>query len=171
MGEFGADYQIVHQPFQPFNPFRSALNLRARLQLGRYSTSVGTYIRPDGAVDYSASGNTFLYMGSFGGVQPQQIGGPLARYVIRGTVRDQTGTPIEGAAVDLGGEVIFTNSSGEFFLRAKHPRRFPLKILPEEFLLPGRWELISAPDEVIASEEGLSGAINIILRSAEESSP
>src|SRR6476646_11792760 len=74
LGEFGADYQIVHQPFQPFQPFRSALNLTARLQLGRYSTNLGTYVRPDGAVDYSASGSTFLYMGAFGGVQPQQLG-------------------------------------------------------------------------------------------------
>ncbi|MEO6058075.1 MAG: hypothetical protein ABIQ49_14705, partial [Gemmatimonadales bacterium] len=82
LGEFGADYQIVHQPFQPFRPFRSALNLTARLQLGRYSTNVGTYVRPDGAVDYSASGSTFLYMGSFGGVQPQQLGQSLGRYVV-----------------------------------------------------------------------------------------
>jgi hypothetical protein len=41
VGEFAADYQIVHQPLQPFNPFRSALNLTARLQLGNYSTSSG----------------------------------------------------------------------------------------------------------------------------------
>ncbi|HEY9014381.1 MAG TPA: hypothetical protein VIM84_04915, partial [Gemmatimonadales bacterium] len=26
-GEFSADYQVVHQPLQPFHPFRSALNL------------------------------------------------------------------------------------------------------------------------------------------------
>jgi hypothetical protein len=171
IGEFGADYQIVHQPFQPFSPFRSALNLRARLQLGRYSTNIGTYIRPDGAVDYSASGSTFLYMGSFGGVQPQQVGRPMARYVIRGTVRDQAGDPIEGAALDLGGEVVFTNSTGEFFLRAKHPRRVSVKILPEEFLLPGRWEVVSAPNEVTASDERRPSLIEIILRSPQASTP
>jgi hypothetical protein len=165
IGEFAVDYQVVHQPLQPFNPFRSALNLTARLQLGSYSTNLGTYVRPDGAVDYSASGSTFLYLGSFGGAQPQQIGGRMARYVIRGTVRDQAGNPIEGAALDLGGEVIFTNSSGEFFLRAKHPRRFSLKILPDEFLLPGRWEVVSAPGEVTASEENRPALIEIVLRS------
>jgi hypothetical protein len=171
IGEFGADYQIVHQPFQPFNPFRSALNLTARLQLGGYSTSVGTYIRPDGAVDYSASGSTFLYMGSFGGVQPQQVGGRMARYVIRGTVRDQVGNPIEGAALDVGGEVVFSNSSGEFFLRVKNPRQFRLAILTDQFLLPGQWEVMTAPSEVTASEESRSGLIEIILRAAEASAP
>ncbi len=102
LGEFGVDYQIVHQPFQPFNPFRSTLNLTARLQLGRYSTNLGTYVLPDGSVDYSASGSTFLYMGAFGGVQPQQIGQSLGRYVVRGVVRDEDGAPVEGAAIEPG---------------------------------------------------------------------
>jgi hypothetical protein len=171
VGEFGVDYQVVHQPFKPFNPFRSALNLTARLQLGRYSTSLGTYVRPDGAVDYSASGSTFLYMGSFGGVQPQQVGGRMTRYIIRGTVRDGEGTPIEGAALDLGGEIVYTNSNGEFFLRVKYPRHTPLKVLMEEFLLPGQWEIVSAPNDVAASEESRAGQVEIILRRAPPAAP
>ncbi|MEZ0333510.1 MAG: hypothetical protein ACAI18_05850, partial [Gemmatimonadales bacterium] len=124
LGEFGADYQIVHQPFEPLQPFRSALNLTARLQLGGYSTSVGTYIQPDGSVDYAASGSTFLYMGGFGGVQPNQVGnGGFGRYIVRGSVRDEAGAPVEGAALAIGGEVAFTNSSGEFFVRTRRPQR------------------------------------------------
>jgi hypothetical protein len=163
IGEFMADYQVVHQPLKPINPFRSALNLTARLQLGKYSTSVGTYVQPDGSVDYSASGSTFLYMGSFGGAQPQQVGGRMARYVIRGTVRDEAGAPVEGAAVDIGGEVVFTNSGGEFFLRVGRPTRSPVKVLTAEFLLPGQWEVVSAPADVEAGPESRAG-IEIILR-------
>ena len=163
-GEFGADYQIVHQPFKPFNPFRSALNLAARLQLGKYSTNIGTFVQPDGSVDYAASGSTFLYLGSFGGAQPQQVSGRMSRYVIRGTVRDVEGNPVEGAAVDLGGELVFTNSGGEFFLRVAHPRRTPLAVLPAEFLLPGRWEVVSAPAEAQAVSENQAQGIEIILR-------
>jgi hypothetical protein len=163
-GEFAADYQIVHQPLQPFNPFRSALNLTARLQLGSYSTSLGTYVRPDGAIDYSASGSTFLYMGTLGGVQPQQIGPRMARYVVRGTVRDEAGNPVEGAAVDLGGEVVYTNSAGEFFLRAKHPELYRISVLSGEFLLPGQWEIVSAPAQVSASEEDKASPVRIVLR-------
>jgi hypothetical protein len=164
IGDFGVDYQIVHQPFQPFNPFRSALNLTARLQLGKYSTNLGTYVQPDGSVDYAASGSTFLYLGSFGGVQPQQLGGRMSRYVIRGTVRDDQGNPIEGAALDLGGEVVFTNSSGEFFLRVGRPRRAAVTVLPAEFLLPGQWEVVSAPAEAEAGPENSVRAIEIVLR-------
>jgi hypothetical protein len=163
IGEFVADYQIVHQPLKPINPFRSALNLTARLQLGKYSTSVGTYVQPDGSVDYSASGSTFLYMGSFGGAQPQQVGGRMARYVVRGSIRDEAGNPVEGAAVDIGGQVVFTNSSGEFFHRVGRPGRSTVVVLTGEFLLPGQWEVVSAPAEAVAGSETATG-IEIILR-------
>ena len=162
IGDFAADYQIVHQPFRPFNPFRSTLNLTARLQLGKYSTSVGTYVQPDGSVDYSASGRTFLYMGSFGGMQPQQLGGRMAQYVVRGTVRDETGNPVEGAAIEIGGEVVFSNSTGQFFHRLGRPGRSTVRVLTAEFLLPGQWEVVSAPADAVAGSE-TAGGIEIIL--------
>ncbi|HEU5042356.1 MAG TPA: OmpA family protein [Gemmatimonadales bacterium] len=165
IGEFGADYQIVHQPFEPLNPFRSTLNLSARLQLGSYSTSLGTYIQPDGSVDYAASGSTFLYAGGFGGVQPGRVGnGAIGRYVVRGTVRDETGAPVEGAALDIGGEIAFTNSRGEFFLRARRPQRYPLAVKLDEFLLPGRWEVATAPADVRADNEDRALPAEIMLR-------
>jgi hypothetical protein len=171
LGEFGADYQIVHQPFQPFKPFRSTLNLTARLQLGRYSTNLGTYVRPDGSVDYSASGSTFLYMGAFGGVQPQQLGQSLGRYVVRGLVRDEEGRPVEGAAVDLSGEMAFTNSRGEFFVRVRRPQRYALTIPLDDFLLPGRWEILTAPSDAIAESEDRAQAVEIILRRVRPAAP
>jgi hypothetical protein len=168
IGEFGADYQIVHQPFQPFNPFRSTLNLTARLQLGSYSTSIGTYIQPDGSVDYAASGSTFLYMGAYGGIQPNRVGAiSMGRYVVRGTVTDESGLPIEGAALDVGGEIAFTDSRGAFFLRVRHPKAHELRVRTEEFLLPGNWEVVSAPAEVTAEPEDGARGITIVLRKVE----
>jgi hypothetical protein len=169
-GEFALDYQIVHQPLKPLSPFRSALNLTARLQLGSYSTSVGTYVRPDGNVDYAASGSTFLYMGTFGGAQPQQIGGGMARYILRGSVTDEAGNPVEGAAIRLNQELVYTNSAGEFFLRAKHPERYSVAVALDEFLLPGRWEVLSAPDAGMALDEREAAGLKIVLR-AETVSP
>jgi outer membrane protein OmpA-like peptidoglycan-associated protein len=164
-GEFGVDYTVVHQPFQPFSPFRSALNLTARLQLGRYATSFGTYVRPDGAVDYSANGSTFLYMGGWTGAEPVPTGaGGIARYLVRGTVRDELGDPVEGAALDLGGQLVFANASGAFFLRTNRPRRLPLAVRLDEFLLPGRWELVSAPELVEARTEGNAPVLAVVLR-------
>lgn len=172
IGEVGVDYQIVHQPFEPFNPFRSALNLTARLQLGRYSTSVGTYIQPDGRVDYSASAGTFLYLGEFGGVQPQRIGGaPIARYVFLGRVLDQNGDPVEGAAIDLEGETVFTNARGELLLRARGPRRAHPQVLLDDFLLPGRWRVVEVPSEVIAAPEDRAQPFEIRLERVTGAAP
>ncbi|HET8625168.1 MAG TPA: carboxypeptidase-like regulatory domain-containing protein, partial [Gemmatimonadales bacterium] len=164
VGEIAVDYQIVHQPFAPFDPFRSALSLTARLQLGRYSTSVGTYIQADGRVDYAANAGTFLYLGEFG-VQPQRIGGggSIARYVVRGRVVDTAGAPVEGAAVSLGTEIVFTNARGEFLLRARRPERYSVEVKPEEFLLPGAWQVVNAPASVTAAPEERAAGIEITL--------
>jgi hypothetical protein len=82
-------------------------------------------------------------------------------------VRDEAGSPIEGAAVDLDGEVVYTNSAGEFFLRANHPRRYSIRVLTQEFLLPGLWEVVSAPGDVVASPEGRVVPMEIILRQSQ----
>jgi hypothetical protein len=173
IGEFGADYQIVHQPFRPFDPFRSSLNLTARLQLGNYSTSLGTYVREDGAVDYSASGSTFLYMGGMGGIQPQMVGtgGSMGRFVVRGVVRDETGRPVEGAAIGVGSEVVFTNSAGEFFLRVRSPRDYDLSVQLDQFLFPGQWEIVQAPTRCRAQAEASAPTTEIILRLAVARAP
>jgi hypothetical protein len=166
VGEIGLDYQIVHQPFEPFNPFRSALSITARLQLGRYSTSVGTFVQPDGRVDYAANAGTFLYLGEFG-VQPQRIAGGaggIARYIIRGTVQDESGAPVEGAAIALGSTMVFTDSRGEFLLRTRRPERYTVAVDLGEFLLPGSWEVVRAPEQVTAAPEARATMVHIVLR-------
>ena len=59
--------------------------------------------------------------------------------------------------------MVFTNSSGEFFLRVGRPSRSPVKVLTAEFLLPGQWEVVSAPAEAVAGSETAPG-IEIVLR-------
>jgi hypothetical protein len=105
-------------------------------------------------------------MGSFGGAQPQRIGGTMARYVVRGTVQDESGNPVEGAAVKLNDEVVFTNSAGEFFLRVKHPEHYTMAVATDDFLLPGRWEVVRAPTTVVASNEKQNSPVVIVLRRA-----
>jgi hypothetical protein len=168
IGDFALDYTIVHQPFQPFSPFRSAVNITARLQLGRYSTNLGTYVQPDGTVDYAASGSTFLYMGQLGGVQPQRVGsnGGIARYVVRGRVLDEAGQPVEGAAIDFDGETVFTNARGEFLLRLRQPRRLEPHVLLNEFLLPGRWRVNAVPERLQAQPEDRARPVEIRLERA-----
>ncbi len=166
VGEFGVDYQLVRQPFQPLSPFRSTVALTARLQLGRYSTSIGTVVKPDGSVDYQASGSTFLYLGDFGGAQPQLIGtgARLDHFVLRGHVEDELGAPVEGAAIDLDGDVAYTDSQGNFLVRAPRPKRYAVRVRLEDFLLPGTWEVIDAPAQAQAGSEGRDQPLQVRLR-------
>jgi hypothetical protein len=63
--------------------------------------------------------------------------------------------------------VVYTNSTGEFFLRARHPQQYPIRVLLGEFLLPGEWEVVSAPETVIAADERRAVPLTITLRRSE----
>jgi hypothetical protein len=63
--------------------------------------------------------------------------------------------------------VTFTNSSGQFFVRAKRPERYPLAVRLDEFLLPGSWQVVTAPDQVRAEAEDRAGLVEIVLRRVE----
>lgn len=162
-GDVGIDYQIYQLPFRTNNPFRTTLALTARLQLGKYSTNVSTVLDPYGRLNYSASGGTFLYRG-IGGVQPQIISARMDRFVIRGRVIGVDSLPVDGAALAVGDEMAFTNSKGEFFVRRNRARAVPLRVSLDDFLLPGYWEVVSAPASVTAEAEDSAQPIAIVLR-------
>jgi hypothetical protein len=45
----------------------------------------------------------------------------IAKYMIQGVVQDDQGLPVEGAALHVGKEVVYTDSSGRFQARfSKH---------------------------------------------------
>jgi hypothetical protein len=71
----------------------------------------------------------------------------------------------------LSGEVAFTNSRGEFFVRVRRPQRYALTIPLDDFLLPGRWEIVTAPSDAIAESEDRAQAVEIILRRVRPAAP
>lgn len=163
-GDVGVSYQIVQQPFQPLDPFKSVLSLSARLQLGRYATSLNTTFMPDGSVNYIATAATYLYFGQFGGMQPNLVQTQLGRFVIQGRVVDDAGQPVDGAAIDLDGEMAFTNPEGQFLVRVGRPRDYRVTVRFEQFLLPGSWEVLSAPASIKALPEDRAPSHDIVLR-------
>jgi hypothetical protein len=63
------------------------------------------------------------------------------KYVIRGHVRDENGEPIEGVALPIGNEIVFTNARGEFLLRQKRAGLFSLAVEFEQ----SQFRVIDAP--------------------------
>jgi len=164
LGDVSVSYQLVQQPFAPEEPFKSVLSIAARVQLGRYSTNVNTTVLPDGSVNYLATASTFLYLGQYGGLQPNAVGSRPGRFVLRGRVLDEDGVPVEGAAVDLNGELAFTNAEGQFMIRVNRLDDYRLQVRLEEFLLPGNWEVLTAPATVRAERENRAQSVDVILR-------
>jgi hypothetical protein len=157
------DYQNYYVPLRQPDPFMRALNLTVRLQLGGSSVNIGSTLDPFGRMTYSASGSTYLYVGEAAGAQP--IAMRFERWVIRGRVVDEAGKPIDGAAVDLGGELAMTNSRGDFFLRTKHREAVPVKLSFDDFLAVGHYELVSAPERALPSDEDHAELVEIVVRS------
>lgn len=113
LSSISVDYQVAHSPYLTSNPFVQTMGVNARLHVRGVSFSFGSFVTPDGRVHYSAQGNTFMYRGidtppggGGGG------GGRINGYVVAGRVEDATGAPVDGAALDIGGEVLYTDSQG-----------------------------------------------------------
>lgn len=158
----GAEYQTIYVPFAVDEPFRQALMLTIRLQgIGNFQGTLGSYVGPDGTVRYTAQGSQYLYRGVDA---PPQAAFGIHEYVIRGFVKDERGSPVKGAALRIGDDVAFTDSRGSFFVRQKKPRAYPIEVLTEEFLVPGRYAVVSAPEQAVAGPEDAPGEVVIVVR-------
>ena len=143
-------YQNVYAPFHPGNPFVQALGVDLRINVfDRVQLQAGTYTTPDGRLRYSISGSTIAFRQ---GRRPDtnENAFKARKYAVRGQVTDESGQPIPGATVQIGDDVLITNGEGRFVLRMENPSPRDFKVLTEEFMMPGRFEVVSAPTKVVA---------------------
>lgn len=160
----GVDYQVVHTPYRPTQPFVQTIALNVRVPLGNYRVNAASFVTPDGRVNYAGSASTFFYAGDVlgGGSRPVEI--KFERYLVQGTVVDESGVAIDGAAIEVGGSTLFTDSRGRFFVRLSGSRPAPIKVLVGEFLATGRFEVVSAPATVKPQVERASIPVRIVVR-------
>ncbi|MGH9650119.1 MAG: SPOR domain-containing protein, partial [Terriglobales bacterium] len=160
----GVDYQTLYIPFSP-TPFTQALALKIRFRpFGSVDLNAQTYVTPDGKLRYTAFGNTALYR--YSGLRVGEPGQNfnMARNIVRGRVVDDKNEPLNGAALRIGKELAFSDGDGRFFLRVKKARSYPVTVALEEFILPGYFEVVSAPAEVQALAEESQGEMVIVVR-------
>jgi len=160
----GLDYQVIHTPYRPRNPFAQTIALNVRVPLGNYRVSAASFVTPDGRVNYTGSASTFFYAGDVlaGGGRSVEI--KFERYIVQGTVVDESGVIVDGAAIDVGGSTVFTDSRGRFFVRRSSSRAATLRVLVDEFLATGRFEVVSAPATVKPRTERESAPVTIVVR-------
>jgi hypothetical protein len=158
------DYQTLYMPFLA-NPLVTGVGVTLHLKLwGGLQVNGDTFRSPDGKLRYTASLSTLLTPNLHLAGDGEKRAPKFGDYVVRGHVRSERGSPIEGAAVLIGNQTVFTNGAGEFVMRLNKPRQMALAVLIEEFLSPLHFTVVSAPATVTAASEESATDVLIVLR-------
>ena len=160
-----ADYQNIYLPFRPDRPFQQALALNVAFRVaGPLQMTAASNVAPDGHLRYSFGASTYLYRFRGMTMNANSDSFSIAKYVVQGVVKDDQGSPVEGAALHIGKEVVYTDSSGHFMARFSKRGPFPLSVAPEEFINNGVYEVVSAPSQVSAETEDNATDVQVVVR-------
>jgi hypothetical protein len=134
--------------FPVLDRFEKVLSLQITIQLPHAMTITGgTLTTPDGKTRWTAYGNQYA-QGPLGDVPGAS--GPSTpasgKFTFSGTAVDSDGNPVAGVAIMLGKDEVFTDSHGLFKMPARKKKPRATKVVPEDFMTPGRWNVISAPE-------------------------
>jgi hypothetical protein len=135
-------YQAEYNPFGP-RAFSKALVVQFSLHLHGINVNAGTLTGPDGKTKFTAYGNSFIETGIQvqGAAQGRKVGG--VRYA--GRVLDALGSPVAGAAVQVGTQTAWTDETGAFQVTTKRAETLPVQLMLEDFTAPGEWACVSCP--------------------------
>src|SRR5688572_23697369 len=160
----GLDYQVVHTPYRPSQPFVPTVALTVRLPLGNYRVNASSFVSPDGRVNYAGFASTFFYAGDVltGATKPVEI--RFERFIVEGTVVDEAGASVDGAAIAIGNATVFSDSRGHFFLRLPSNRVVSVRVALEEFITDGYYETVGVPASVRPTRDGQRAPIRVVVR-------
>jgi hypothetical protein len=171
----GIDYETVFSPLAgAFNgrPFVQAWVVNAQIQLPTgIGLHYGTFIDPFGKFRYTAFLSGIHYSAEGEGL-PGPTSAPVnfGHYLIHGVVQDELGNPIWGVAVQVDSTFVYSDNSGQFYVRVSRGGDYPLKIAHGKSLSATEWEIVSAPPTVLAAPEVKAKAVVIVVRRARKTS-
>ena len=159
-----ADYQNLYLPFRPDHPFQQALALNASVRIaGPLQITAASNVDPTGHMRYTFGMSTYLYRMS-GMMAGHSETFSIAKFLVQGIVKDDQGNPVEGAALRVGKEVIYSDSSGAFLVRMRKHGPFPLTVVPDEFISNGLYQTVSAPSAVRAETDDAAATVEVVIR-------
>lgn len=121
-----------------------------------------TYVTPDGRLRQAIS------LSHVGSRQNRQMlrASQLVRlggYLISGQVVDASEQPVSGAALKIGEDVVISDDAGRFFVRATRRVTVPFTVLTDQFHCLEAYDVVSAPERVIADPEREERPVTIRL--------
>jgi hypothetical protein len=161
------DYQTVFLPFVQSGQgqIKQVVVLGLHFQLPHgMQLNTSTDITPLGQIRYTAYASTYAYRGLGRGSNGASFTGSFFHNLVRGVVVDPRDQPIAGAALKIGGQVVVTDSDGNFLLRLKKPGQQPLEVSFDDFTAPGSYVLLQAPPSVRAVREEDAPEYKVVLK-------
>lgn len=78
----------------------------------------------------------------------------FAKYVVFGKVVNEEGKGVWGVAVQVGGEMVYSDSNGDFFMHVRNTKPLLLTVVPASSMQTSWWRLHTAPATVHGVPEG-----------------
>lgn len=117
-----------------------------------------TVTTPLGQKLYSVYGSDYLQLGAW--TPGSTVHTPSSgKFEYVGRVVDEKGEPVEGAAVQIGRVIAYSNSQGIFSIHGKKDVPQPIAVLPAIFAAPGNWIVVSIPDTISPT-----ASVSIVVR-------
>lgn len=156
------DYELLYVANHPSAPFQQAMVVNAGLRLWhQVGFEVSSAVGPTGIVGYTFRFTTFGARAPRGG--DANLGVHVGNSVLTGSVVDEGGIPISGAALLIDAHHLYTGADGTFSFRERHSSPHLLRVLPEEFLTPGSFIVTSAPGHVSSQPDGEVRPVRIVV--------
>ena len=166
-----ASYESFYVPTLPQKPFENALLLDINVHLfGRARVHAQTFVGPTGRLLYTTDAYAVASRDApdhSSVAQPRSLGNSE----LRGQVVDESAIPVEGAALMIDQNQIYTDSEGRFFLREHKPQAHKLTVSVDQFLGGGDWSVVAAPSVIRSSDNDTDAETLVIVRRIVRTSP
>jgi hypothetical protein len=155
------------------SPFQRVLTISFAKAIRDTTISASNYFSPEQKMRFSVGMSQYIYGRPVDGRKnSHQSGRSLDKYVVRGRVVEiiegkQVG--VFGAAIQMDSQAVFTDFSGDFFIRFRKPAQMPVCV-PTGRFLTGDWRLVSITSEglpvstVQAQLEDHAGFIVVVVK-------
>ena len=158
------DYQNYYVPSRVQDPFQRAVIADVQLRaFGRVTLHGATFIDPQGHLKYTANAICLLNRENNENALSQKI--VIGGNMIRGRVIDQNSLPVSGAALQFDESLIYTDSSGGFFLRARRARIHKLIVMTNRFLNEDRYLVVDAPKSLSSGSADRDETVIVLRKS------
>jgi hypothetical protein len=142
------DHSVLFFPFGGMG-FQQTTTVQVSLRIHDTVVNLGTTVDPQMHMKYTTYASSYVQGPLAGLVTEKHSYSTGGKFIITGTVTDEHGQPVEGAAIQLaGGRVIYSDSQGKFFARVKHNTAIVVSVLVNEFASQGEWVVRTCPANV-----------------------